>query len=163
MTMSHAAPARADDVIESVELAPRINGFHLERRCRVCRNDSVRRKVNQMLAMGAPYAGIVRALAADNAEFDDRNRIALDSIRTDTTKHFPVQSVAKASYRATLERRAQENRVDFVEGVGTALIVGVLRGRDGQGVPHPGGRRHRGQCGDRRASRREASVRPRRA
>jgi hypothetical protein len=50
----------------------------------VCRNDSVRRKVNQMLAMGAPYAGIVRALAADNAEFDDRNRIALDSIRTDT-------------------------------------------------------------------------------
>ena len=53
-------------------------------RRRVCRNDSVRRKVNQMLAMGAPYAGIVRALAADNAEFDDRNRIALDSIRTDT-------------------------------------------------------------------------------
>ena len=105
----------------------------------MCRNDSVRRKVNQMLAMGAPYAGIVRALAADNAEFDDRNRIALDSIRTDTTKHFPVQSVAKASYRAILERRAQENRVDFVEGVGTALIVGVLRGRDGQGVPHPGG------------------------
>src|SRR6476660_9219718 len=138
-------------------------GFHLERRCRVYRNDNVRRKVNQMLAMGAPYAGIVRALAADNAEFDDRNRIALDSIRTDTTKHFPVQSVAKASYRAILERRAQENRVDFVEGVGTALIVGVLRGRDGQGVPHPGGRRHRGQCGDRRASRREASVRPRRA
>ena len=50
----------------------------------MCRNDGVRRKVNQMLAMGAPYAGIVRALAADNAEFDDRNRIALDSIRTDT-------------------------------------------------------------------------------
>jgi len=35
-----------------------------------------------------------------------------------TTKHFPVQSVAKASYRAILERRAQENRVDFVEGSG---------------------------------------------
>ena len=52
----------------------------------MCRNDSVRRKVNQMLAMGAPYAGIVHALAADNAEFDDRNRIALDSIRTHTTK-----------------------------------------------------------------------------
>ena len=88
----------------------------------MCRNDQVRKKVNDLLASGASYAMIVRALAADNAEFDDRNRIALDSIRTHTTKHFPVQSVAKATYRAILERRAQENRVDFVEGVGTALI-----------------------------------------
>ena len=82
---------------------------------------SVSGKVNQMLATAAPYAGIVRALAADNAELDDRNRITLDSIRTHTTKHFPVQSVAKATYRAILERRARENQVDFVEGVATAL------------------------------------------
>ena len=83
MSVSKAVRDCADDTVESMELAPR-NGFHLEPRCRICRNDSVRRKVNQMLAMAAPYAGIVRALAADNAEFDDRNRIALDSIRTDT-------------------------------------------------------------------------------
>ena len=32
-----------------------------------------------------------------------------------------MQSVAKATYREVVERRAHENRVDFVEGVATAL------------------------------------------
>jgi len=91
----------------------------------------VRKKVNDLLATGASYAQIVRALGDDNAHLDKRDQVTVDSVRTHTTKHFPVQSVAKASYRAILERRAQENRVDFVEGVGTALIVCVLRGRDG--------------------------------
>ena len=53
-----------------MELVPR-NGFPLESRCRICRNDSVRGEVNQMLAMGATYAGIVRALAADIAKLDN--------------------------------------------------------------------------------------------
>ena len=120
MSLSHALATPVGDTVESSALVPR-NGFHLEPRCRVCRNDVLRKKVNDMLAMGAPYAGIVRALAADNAELDDRNRITLDSIRTHTTKHFPVQSVAKATYRAILERRARENQVDFIEGVAIAL------------------------------------------
>ena len=63
----------------------------------------------------------MRALAADNAELDTRDRVTLDSIRTHATKHFPVQSVAKATYRDIVERRAQENRIDFIEGVATAL------------------------------------------
>jgi hypothetical protein len=74
-----------------------------------------------MLAIAAPYAGIVRALTAENAELDTRDRITLDSIRTHATKHFPVQSVAKATYRDIVERRAQENRIDFIEGLATAL------------------------------------------
>ena len=73
-------------------------------------------------ATGASYAMIVRTLAADNAELDKCDRVTVDSIRTHTTKHFPVQSVAKATYREILERRARENRVDFVEGVATALL-----------------------------------------
>ena len=32
-----------------------------------------------------------------------------------------MQNVAKATYRAILERRAQENGVDFVKGVATAI------------------------------------------
>ena len=36
-------------------------------------------------------------------------------------RHFPVQNIARASYRDILEGRAKENRVDFVEGVGTPL------------------------------------------
>jgi hypothetical protein len=82
----------------------------------------MRRKVNQLLAIAAPYAGIARALAADNAELDTRDRVTVDSIRTHATKHFPVQSVAKATYRDIVERRAQENRIDFIEGVATALM-----------------------------------------
>jgi hypothetical protein len=118
MTLSQALATPVDEIMESLELATR-NGFHLEPRCRVCRNDVMRRQVNHAIA--APYAGIVRALAADNAELDTRDRVTLDSIRTHATKHFPVQSVAKATYRSIVERRAQENRIDFVEGVATAL------------------------------------------
>jgi hypothetical protein len=56
-------------------LVPRINGFHLEPRCRICRNDSMRRKVNDLLATGASYAMVLRALAADNAELDKCDRV----------------------------------------------------------------------------------------
>jgi hypothetical protein len=45
-----------DESVESMELAPGTNGFHLEPRCRICRNDQVRTKVNDLLATGAkPY------------------------------------------------------------------------------------------------------------
>ena len=109
-----------DDTVESSALAPR-NGFHLEPRGRICRNDQVRKKVNDLLASGASYAMIVRALAADNAELDKCDRVTVDSIRNHTARHFPVQNVARATYRAILERRAKANGVDFVEGVATAI------------------------------------------
>ena len=38
------------------------------------------------------------------------------------TRHFPIQQVARATYREILERRAKENGVDFVQGVATALL-----------------------------------------
>jgi hypothetical protein len=101
-------------------LVPR-NGFDLEPRCRVCRNDQVRKRVNDLLASGASYAMVLRALAADNAELDKCDRITIDSVRNHCGRHFPVQNVAKATYREILERRARENRVDFVEGVATAI------------------------------------------
>ena len=45
MTLSQALATPVDEIMESMELAPR-NGFHLEPRCRVCRNDVLRKKVN---------------------------------------------------------------------------------------------------------------------
>ena len=74
MTLSQALAAPVDEIMESMELAPR-NGFHLEPRCRICRNDQVRKKVNDLLASGASYAMIVRALGEDNAELDKRDRV----------------------------------------------------------------------------------------
>ena len=42
-------------------------------------------------------------------------------IRNHCERHFPVQNVAKATYREILERRAKANGVDFIEGVATAI------------------------------------------
>ncbi len=103
------------------ELATRINGLPLEPRCRVCRNDAQRQNVNNLLSGGASYAMVLRTLEQDNAKLDQRDRVTIDSIRHHTRRHFPVQNVAKATYRAILERRAQENGVDFVKGVAIAI------------------------------------------
>ena len=114
------------------ELATRINGLPVEPRCRVCRNDALRHKVNDLLSGGASYAMILRTLEQDNAKLDQRDRVTIDSIRHHTKRHFPVQNVAKATYRRILERRAQQNGVDFVEGVATAITpIGVPRDRHG--------------------------------
>ena len=55
MSISEAIRDLVDDTVKSTELVPH-NGFHLEPRCRICRNDQVRKKVNDMLATGASYA-----------------------------------------------------------------------------------------------------------
>jgi hypothetical protein len=52
---------------------------------------------------------ILRTLEEDNAKLDRRDSVTIDSIRCHTKRHFPVQNVAKATYREILERRAQEN------------------------------------------------------
>ncbi len=125
MGMSEAARLPVDSP-EPAEVAPVANGFHREPRCRVCRNDAVREKVNELLALGASYAQVARALAADDAELDKCDRVTSDSVRTHAARHFPVQNVARATYREILERRARENAVDFVNGVATALTPMAL-------------------------------------
>ena len=87
----------------------------------MCRNDALRRKVNDLLIGGASYAMVLRALEQDNAKLDQRDRVTTDSIRCHTKRHFPVQNVASATYRAILEQRAKQNGVDFVNGVATAI------------------------------------------
>jgi class 3 adenylate cyclase len=50
MSVSEAASGVVDESVESMELAPDTNEFHLEPRCRICRNDQVRTKVNDLLS-----------------------------------------------------------------------------------------------------------------
>jgi len=121
MSVSEAASGVVDESVNSTELAPGGDGFHLQPRCRICRNDQVRTKVNHLLATGASYAMVLRALGDDNATLQQRDRVTIDSIRNHTVRHFPVQQVARATYREILERRANENSVDFIEGVATAI------------------------------------------
>jgi hypothetical protein len=63
----------------------------------------------------------VRAVEADNAALAPCDRVTVDSVRNHTRRHFPVQDAAKATYRQILERRAEQNGIDFVNGVTTAL------------------------------------------
>lgn len=121
MTLAHAVPDILGEIATSVELSTAINGFHLEPRCRVCRNEGLRTQVNEMLAVGTSYAMVLRSLGPDNDKLEAHDRITIDSIRNHCQRHFPVQSVAKATYRDILDRRARENQADFVEGVATAL------------------------------------------
>ena len=77
-------------------------------------------RVNDLLASGASYAMTLRALG------DDAVGVTSDSIRRHSERHFPVQNAARATYREILERRAQENSVDFVDGVATAITPMAL-------------------------------------
>ena len=121
MSVSEAARGVVDESVASTELALGTNGFHLEPRCRICRNDQVRTKVNDLLATGVSYAMVLRALGDDNATLEQHDRVTIDSIRNHTARRFPVQQVARATYREILERRAKQNSVDFIDGVATAI------------------------------------------
>ena len=67
MSVSEAFRGVVDESVESMALASGINASNLQPRCRICRNDQVRTKVNDLLATGASYAMVLRALDDDNA------------------------------------------------------------------------------------------------
>ncbi|MGE5697103.1 MAG: hypothetical protein ACM4D3_18290 [Candidatus Sericytochromatia bacterium] len=87
----------------------------------MCRNDQIQAQVNQLLAEGSTYRGIFRSLKGENAALDQRDRVSWESVQHHAKRHFPVQNVARATYREILERRAAENAIDFANGVGTAI------------------------------------------
>ena len=117
------------------ELATASTGLPVEPRCRVCRNDTLRIKVNDLLASGASYAMILRALRKDNAKLDKRDRVTIDSIRQPHRAalpgaerregHLPADSRAAGAAERRRLRRGRGHR-DHPDG--------VLRDRDGQGL-----------------------------
>jgi hypothetical protein len=120
--MTVSATASVEEINEPpLQFGGSIERFHLEPRCRVCRNDDLRRRVNGLLATGWSYAMIVRALEVDNASLDKRDQVTIDSVRNHSARHFPVQNAAQSTYRQILEQRAEQNGIDFVTGVATAL------------------------------------------
>lgn len=120
MTFSPAALSASDSTANSTASLPQVDRLHLEPRCHVCRNDEVRKNVNDLLASGMSYAMTLRALG------DDAVGVTSDSIRRHAERHFPVQNAARATYREILERRAKENCVDFVDGVASAITPMAL-------------------------------------
>lgn len=95
-----------------------IEGCRIEPRCHVCRDDNVTQLVNGMLARGMSYAQIARTVAGVGPE---DSKVTIDSVRNHAARHFPVQNAAKATYREIVERRAAQNKIDFQEGLATAI------------------------------------------
>lgn len=87
----------------------------VEPRCRVCKHNDIRDRVNSLLAQGLSFAAIARAAAGADEP------LSADSVRRHADRHFPVQHVAGATYREIIERRAREQQLDLEEGVRTAL------------------------------------------
>jgi hypothetical protein len=121
MTVSETVADSFGEIVDSIEVPALLHEMRIEPRCRICRNDRVRKKINDMLATGLSYAMILRALNEDNAKLEKPDRVTIDSIRNHTARHFPVQNIARATYRRILEHRAKENGVDFVNAVATAI------------------------------------------
>jgi hypothetical protein len=86
VTLTQAALSTPDETATSTASVPPIDRLYLEPRCHVCRNDAVRKKVNDLLASGASYAMTLRALGDDSAV-----GVTSDSIRRHAERHFPVQ------------------------------------------------------------------------
>ena len=55
MTVSETVSDPVGEIVESTELAALFSQLRLEPRCRVCRNDALRGKVNGLLAAGTSY------------------------------------------------------------------------------------------------------------
>ena len=89
MTVTEAITESVGETVESIELPAVLHRFPLEPRCRVCRNDQLRTKVNDMLATGVSYAMILRALQNDNDQLDTPDRVTIDSIRNHTKSALP--------------------------------------------------------------------------
>ena len=89
---------------------------------------------------------------------DRRDLVTIDSVRNHCERHFPVQHVARATYREILERRAQENQIDFVKGVATALLPMAFFERHDEKLSDPGRLGHQGRREHRHGRGGEAAV-----
>ena len=92
MTVCDTISDSVSEVVESPELAELFRQMPLEPRCRVCRNDTVRAKVNGLLAVGTSYAMILRSVADENGKIDRRERMTIDSIRNHTAGTSPCRT-----------------------------------------------------------------------
>ena len=120
MSVSQVLATPVEETVESSALVPR-KGSIWSRDAECAETMCCARRSMTCWPPGPATPWSYAPSGEDNAQLDKRDRVTVDSVRTHTTKHFPVQQTAHATYREILERRARENQVDFVEGVAIAL------------------------------------------
>ncbi len=92
------------------------------KRCRICRDEGVRKLVNTLLAHGTTVRSIADLVNQANIN-DGRGKevITYDVIWYHSRNHFDIQAPAVKVYQEILERRAAEDGKDIREAVGTAV------------------------------------------
>lgn len=123
MTLPRKLAVVAEEAASGTNIVP-VNDFHLEPRCHVCRNDRLRVKVNHLLAQGASYAYIVRALEDDNASLHHREAGQRDPA---VCKLLDEQTrLEKAAARAPVFLRNRQTEKPHVGQLGRDLEIACL-------------------------------------
>ena len=93
--------------------------FKWEPRCRVCSaGNDVLQLVNSLLANGATYRDVCRAVESLNGTLPKNKQLTYQSIRMHQKMHMPFEA---AAIREIIEKRAQDAQKNFIEGEGTIL------------------------------------------
>lgn len=93
------------------------------RRCRICRDDDVRKLINTLHGYGLTTRSIMDIVDSTglNTQRSNRDQINYDVVWRHTRKHFDVDVPAREIYREILARRAAEEGKDIDRAVGSAV------------------------------------------
>lgn len=95
----------------------------VNRRCRICRDDDVRKIINTLHGYGLTTRSIMDIVESSglNNGRSNRDQINYDVIWRHTKKHFDIDTPAREIYREILARRAAEEGKDIDHAVGSAV------------------------------------------
>jgi hypothetical protein len=108
--------------LERLRSAGKLN-IQTSRRCRICRDDDLRKLVNTLHGHGLTTRSIMDVIdgANVNAGRSKRDIITYDVVYRHLRNHFDIDTPARAVYREILARRAAEEGKDAEQGVGVAV------------------------------------------
>jgi hypothetical protein len=93
------------------------------RRCRICRDDDVRKLINTLHGYGLTTRSIMDIVESTglNTGRSGRDQINYDVVWRHTRKHFDIDAPAREVYREILARRSAEEGKDIDHAVGSAV------------------------------------------
>ena len=92
-------------------------------RCRICRDEGVRRLVNTLLGYGLNNRDVLSVLAPVNEGRSQKELITKGVLWRHIHNHFDVSAPARMIYREILRRRAEEDGRDFEQAIGNQVTT----------------------------------------
>lgn len=112
-----------EEQLRDVQVAGATYRFRPETHCKVCRNEALRSRVEDLLAAGTTYREILAIIAVQNVRRARRDQITYHSIRKHASECFELTRAAQIVFRKIMERRAKEQNLNFVKGVGHIVTI----------------------------------------